>query len=146
MPEAAEDLPSLNLALRQASIALHEILRLMDQLHGVMLTSKPHDIAEATIALDEAQIAVRPVLSGLPAVILSHGCNSLTELALSLHRQQATAAATQSEEIARLLRRLAKQSAAAKHNADTLRRGLSQSMHMLRTLNAVREAGLIAEA
>jgi hypothetical protein len=57
-----------------------------------------------------------------------------------------TAVATQSEEMAKLLRRLSKRSAAAKLNADNLKRGLSRSMQMLRSLNAIRDADLLAEA
>jgi hypothetical protein len=146
MADIAEDSGRLAVILGQAKHSVTKLLEATERLHELMLTGRPPDIAEAVVVLDEARVVAEPSLLILGDSVSTHDCKNLADLASRLRRQRLTPLAGEVEELGRLLRRLAQRSATAKQNADNLKRGLSNSVQMLRGLGILREFGLLAEA
>jgi hypothetical protein len=118
----------------------------LERLDGLLLTGRPHAIADAAKAMELSFSAAEPAFQRVALALETLGVDRLRDAAQQLRgSDEATAAAT-ADALRRALKRFVRRNDACHRRAQGLGRGLSAS---LRTLHAYGMAGsgrLIAEA
>jgi hypothetical protein len=122
--------------------ALEESLQSLDAL---LLTGRPHAIADAATALELSLSAAEPVFQRITQALTAIGVERLRDVALQLRRSD-RATAFAADTLRAALKRLAKRNDACHHRAQGLGKGLTASLRMLHALGLYGSGRLIAEA
>lgn len=145
LPHDADRL-AVNRMLHEGIELVGDLNRKLQNLDGLMLTGRPHEISEAALAVETSLNAASPLFSDIAATMARLGTNSLQATADRLRLSQQDDAAGLAEELRLALKRFAKRSVEANRRAKHLNRGLNAAMRSLQALGVQETGRLIAEA
>jgi hypothetical protein len=140
------DLSAFSDALQSGMVVVADLERTLENLDTLLLTGRPHAIADATKAMELSLSTAEPALHRIALTLETLGVSRLPDAAQQLRRwDHATSAATV-EALLTALKRFAKRNNASHRRAQGLGRGLSASLRTLHALGVAGNGRLIAEA
>jgi hypothetical protein len=153
VPEIQDRPPIESPALSAFLDAIHcgistidDLERSLESLDALLLTGRPHAIADAAMAVELSLSEAEPVFAAIGQALNRFGVPRLQDAAQQLRRSgQGTAAATV-DSLRMALKRFALRSDACHRRARGLGRGLSASLRTLHALGMAGNGRLIAEA
>jgi hypothetical protein len=122
---------------------LEQALRTLDAL---LLTGRPHAIADAAKAMELSLSAAEPAFQRIALAMETVGATRLQDVALQLRQSDQVPAAATADALRRALKLFARHNDACHRRAQGLGRGLSASLRTLHTLGMAGSGRLIAEA
>jgi hypothetical protein len=137
---------TLGAVLDQALTRMAELQQSLQRLDDLMLTGRPHAIADAAMAVELSLSNAEAVFQQIRDALTGLGAARLQDAAKQLRQSDQTTAATAAETLRAALRRFAQQNAACYRRAQGLSRGLNASLRALHALGIVENGRLIAEA
>ncbi len=145
MAETTHPALELSEALRDGLGMLAVLEESLQSLDALLLTGRPHAIADAATALELSLSAAEPIFQRITHALTAIGVERLRDAALEL-RPSDRAAASAADTLRAALKRLAKRNDACRHRAQGLGKGLTASLRMLHALGLYGSGRLIAEA
>jgi hypothetical protein len=140
------DLIAFSDALQCGLGAVADLERTLQGLDALLLTGRPHAIADATKAMEMSISNAEPAFRQIIAAMESVGVARLQDAAQQLRRSDQASAAATADTLRRALKRFAKRNDACHRRAQGLGRGLSTSLRALHALGMAGNGRLIAEA
>jgi hypothetical protein len=132
---------------------LHQGLHLVDDLHGklrilddLMLSGRPHEIAEAAAVIETTLDAAAPGFSEISATMKLLGTTNLRSAAEYWRRTAQADAAGLADSLRLAIERFAKRSIRANRRAQQLNQGLNTALRTLHALGIHDSGRLIAQA
>jgi hypothetical protein len=141
-PVESPDLSAFLDAVQCGLRSVDDLEQSLDNLDALLLTGRPHAIADAAMSLLEAE----PVLAAIGAALDRVGMPRLQDAAQQLRRSDQGAAAAMVEGLRAALKRFARRNDARHRRAQGLGRGLGASLRTLHALGMAGNGRLIAEA
>jgi hypothetical protein len=123
-----------------------DLERSLERLDVVLLTGRPHAIADAAKAMELSCSAAEPAFQRVALALETLGVARLGDAAQQLRRSDETAAAATADALRRALKRFARRNDACHRRAQGMSRGLSASLRTLQALGMAGSGRLIAEA
>jgi hypothetical protein len=140
------DLSALIDAVQCGLRSVEDLEQSLESLDALLLTGRPHAIADAAMAVELSLLEAEPVLAAIGAALDHFGMPRLQDAAQQLRRSdQGTAAATV-DGLRTALKRFARRNDARHRRAQGLGRGLGASLRTLHALGMAGNGRLIAEA
>jgi hypothetical protein len=140
------DLQRFGEALHQGLDRVAALERSLQSLADLMLTGRPHAIADAAMAVELSLTEAEPIFLQIGHALNRIGAPRLQDAAQQLRRSDQPAAAAAAEALRAALKRFVKRSAACHRRAQSLSRGLNASLRTLHALGSIEQGRLIAEA
>jgi hypothetical protein len=145
-PVESPDLSALIDAVQRGIGRVADLERNLDSLDALLLTGRPHAIADAAMALELSLSEAKPVFAAIGEALNRFGMPRLQDAVQQLRRSdQGTDAATV-DGLRMALKHFAKRNDACHRRACGLGRGLSASLRTLHALGMAGNGRLIAEA
>jgi hypothetical protein len=135
----------LSEALREGLGLLAALEESLHTLDALLLTGRPHAIADAATALELSLSAAEPAFQRITQALTAIGVERLRDAALQLRRSD-QAAALAADALRAGLKRLAKRNDACFRRAQGLGKGLNASLRTLHALGLRGSGRLIAAA
>jgi hypothetical protein len=140
------DLSAFSDAFQRGLGVVAELERSLQSLDAVLLTGRPHAIADAAQAMELSISTAEPTFRRIVVVLQTLGATRLQDAARQLHQADQTTAAAAAESLRTALKRFATRTDACHRRAQGLGRGLSASLRTLHALGVAGNGRLIAEA
>jgi hypothetical protein len=118
----------------------------LNALNGLMLTGKPHEIADGAAAIETALRDAAPAFAEITKTMKFIGAGTFTAAADQLRAAEHENAASLAEALRQALARIAKRTADANRRATQLNRGINNALNTLRAVGHQENGRLIAEA
>ncbi|OYY00617.1 MAG: hypothetical protein B7Y73_10260 [Acidocella sp. 35-58-6] len=125
---------------------VEDISQKLQHLNDLMLSGKPHEIAEAAVAIEIALKAASPAFADITKTMESLGAGTLQAAATQLRMAEQNDAASLVDALRHALSRFAKRSVDANRRAVQLNRGINNALKSLQSLGIQENGRLIAEA
>lgn len=125
---------------------VEDISQKLQYLNDLMLSGKPHEIAEAAVAIEIALKAASPAFADITKTMESLGAGTLQAAATQLRMAEQNDAASLVDALRHALSRFAKRSVDANRRAVQLNRGINNALKSLQSLGIQENGRLIAEA
>ena len=125
---------------------VEDISQKLQALNDLMLTGKPHEIADAANAIEIALKAASPAFADITKAVESLGAGTLQAAATQLRMAEQNDAASLVDALRLALSHFAKRSVDANRRAVQLNRGINNALKSLQSLGIQENGRLIAEA
>ena len=132
--------------LQLGLVVIADLDRKLQSLDALLLTGRPHSIADAADAMASAVSSAEPAFQRIVLALEELGTVRLQDAAQQLRRSDQATAATTADHLRSALKQFGRRSDACYRRAQGLGRGLSASLSTLHAFGAVRNGRLIAEA
>jgi hypothetical protein len=133
-------------ALRCGLDVVADLERNLEHLDAVLLTGRPHAIADAANALELSLSSAEPAFRCIVQSLEAMGAARLRDAAQQMRRSDQATTATMADNFLRALKRFARRNDGCRRRAQGLGRGLSASLRTLHALGMAGNGRLIAEA
>jgi hypothetical protein len=133
-------------ALCCASSVVADLERTLEHLDAVLLTGRPHAIADATKAMELSLSASEPAFRCIELALETLGAARLQDAAQQLRRSDQATTAAMADSFRQTLKQFARRNDACRRRAQGLGRALSASLRTLHALGMAGNGRLIAEA
>lgn len=143
---SVQETQNVSKTLKSGLSMVDELSHKLNRLHDLMLTGKPHEIADASIAIDDALKAAAPAFAEITKTMNYLGAGSLQNAAEQLRAGQHDTAASLAEALRQALSRIAKRTADSNRRAAQLNRGINNALKTLQAVGHQENGRLIAEA
>jgi hypothetical protein len=140
------DLTAFGQALRCGLGAVADLERTLECLDAVLLTGRPHAIADAARAMELSLSIAEPQFRCIGLALEAMGAARLQDAAQQLRRSDQAATAAMVDSFRRALKNFARRNDACRRRAQGLGRGLGASLRTLQALGMGGNGRLIAEA
>ncbi len=125
---------------------VEDISEKLHKLNSLMLTGKPHEIADAAITIEAALKSAGPAFADITKTMAMLGAGTLQDAAAQLRNAEQNDAASVAEALRHALSGFAKKSVDANRRATQLNRGINSALKSLQALGIQENGRLIAEA
>ncbi|MDE8349113.1 MAG: hypothetical protein POG74_06450 [Acidocella sp.] len=125
---------------------VEDISQKLQNLNDLMLTGKPHEIADAAMAIEAALKGASPAFADITRTMEALGAGTLQAAADQLRLTEQNDAASLIDALRHALSRFAKRSVDANRRAVQLNRGINSTLKSLQSLGIQENGRLIAEA
>jgi hypothetical protein len=142
LPDPAAFSDALEGGLRMLADLEHSL----ERLDAVLLTGRPHAIADAAKAMELSFATAEPAFQRIVVQLETFGATRLRDAAQQLRRADQTTAAAAADSLRTALKRFVKRNDACYRRAQGLGRGLSASLRTIHGLGLTGNGRLIAEA
>jgi hypothetical protein len=143
-PDEHPERALFNTAMRHGLGTVADLEQNLQSLDALLLTGRPHAIADAATALELSLSAADPAFQRVAQALTALGAGRLQDAAQQLRPSDQAAAAAESLRTA--LKRFVKRNDACHRRAQGLGRGLNASLRALHALGMAGNDRLIAEA
>jgi hypothetical protein len=144
--EEAPDLAAFSDALQSGLRMVADLERSSQSLDALLLTGRPHAIADAAKAMELSLVAAEPVFKRIASVLREIGAARLQDAGERLRRSDEAQAAAAAERLRAALKRFVRCNESRRRRAQGLDRSLSASLHTLHAFGLAGNGRLIAEA
>ena len=146
LSRASSDLSAFKDALHNGLTMVVDIECRMQSLDALLLTGRPHAIADAAKAMELSLFAAEPTFQSIALALETLGTVRLEDAAQHLRRSNQGSAAAAADHLRTALRRFVRRNASCHRRAQGLGRGLTASLRTLHALGMAGSGRLIAEA
>jgi hypothetical protein len=145
-PEEAADISAFSDAMRSGLRMVADLERSSQSLDVLLLTGRPHAIADAARAMELSLAAAEPVFRRIASALGEIGVARLQDAGERLRRSDEAQAAAAADRLRTALKRFVRLNESRRRRAQGLDRGLSASLRTLHAFGLAGNGRLIAEA
>jgi hypothetical protein len=145
-PKEGPDLSAFSDAVQSGLRMVADLERSSQSLDALLLTGRPHAIADAAKAMELSLAAAEPVFKRMVLALEELGAARLQDAGERLRRSDEPQAAAAADRLRTALKRFVRRNESRRRRAQGLDRGLSASLRTLHAFGLAGNGRLIAEA